>query len=259
MAKRYWLMKSEPDVYSIDHLARDGVTPWEGVRNYQARNLLRDEIHVGDGVLFYHSSTQPPGVAGLAEVVRESYPDRTAFDPASPYFDPKSTRDAPRWFVVDVRFVERFPAVVPLSVLHETPGLEDMRVIKKGMRLSVQPVTPEEWDIVVALGRAASPAAPETTADAAPEATTGAMPEAITDAHAAPPAARGKGKASATRSKGKALVTRSKSKASVTRSKGTPASGARAEARRATPGAAGTKVATRDKTPGRGRPPASRR
>lgn len=155
MAKRYWLMKSEPDVYSIDHLARDGVTPWEGVRNYQARNLLRDELHVGDGVLFYHSSTQPPGVAGLGEVVHESYPDRTAFDPKSPYFDPKSKKDAPRWFVVDVRFVEKFPAVVPLAVLHETPGLEDMRVIKKGMRLSVQPVTDEEWNIVVALGRAA--------------------------------------------------------------------------------------------------------
>ncbi|HWN70643.1 MAG TPA: EVE domain-containing protein [Haliangium sp.] len=251
MAKRYWLMKSEPDVYSIDHLARDGVTPWEGVRNYQARNLLRDEIHVGDGVLFYHSSTQPPGVAGLAEAVHESYPDRTAFDPASPYFDPKSTRDAPRWFVVDVRFVERFPAVVPLSVLHETPGLEDMRVIKKGMRLSVQPVTPEEWDIVVALGRAASPAAPATTADATPATTAGAMPAVSMDEHADAPASRGKGKTSASRGKGKT---------STSRGKGTPASsGARAEVRRATPGAAGTKVATRGKTPGRGRPPASRR
>lgn len=162
MAVRYWLMKSEPDVFSIDDLARDGVTPWEGVRSYQARNLLRDELHVGDGVLFYHSSTQPPGVAGIAEVVHESYPDRTAFDPKSPYFDPKSTNDDPRWFVVDVRFVERFPAVVPLAVLHATPGLEDMVVTRKGMRLSVQPVTEEEWRIVVALGRATEEAPPAT-------------------------------------------------------------------------------------------------
>jgi predicted RNA-binding protein with PUA-like domain len=231
MAKRYWLMKSEPDAYSIDDLARDGVTPWEGVRNYQARNLLRDELRVGDGVLFYHSSTQPPGVAGLAEVVHESYPDRTAFAPASPYFDAKSTPDAPRWFVVDVQFVERFAAVVPLAVLQTTPGLEDMRVTKKGMRLSVQPVTAEEWDIVVALGRAAGSAAPEVM-----------------------PAARSKG--TAARSKG----TAARSKGTAARSKGTAArktaSGARAGARRAKPGAAGTKVAARDRTPGRGRPPA---
>lgn len=157
---RYWLMKTEPDVFSIDDLARDGVTPWEGVRSYQARNLLRDQVHVGDAVLFYHSSTEPPGVAGLAEVVRESYPDRTQFDPASPYFDPKSTQDNPRWFVVDVRFVERFPAVVPLAVLHTTPGLENMVVLKRGMRLSVQPVTEDEWRIVVALGRATREAPP---------------------------------------------------------------------------------------------------
>jgi predicted RNA-binding protein with PUA-like domain len=157
---RYWLMKTEPDVFSIDDLERDGVTPWEGVRSYQARNLLRDQVRVGDAVLFYHSSTQPPGVAGLAEVVRESYPDRTAFDPGSPYHDPRSTQDEPRWFVVDVRFVERFPGVVPLAVLQATPGLEDMMVTKRGMRLSVQPVTEDEWRIVVALGRAAQPAPP---------------------------------------------------------------------------------------------------
>lgn len=226
MAKRYWLMKSEPDAYSIDDLARDGVTPWEGVRNYQARNLLRDELRVGDGVLFYHSSTQPPGVAGLAEVVHASYPDRTAFDPASPYFDAKSTPDTPRWFVVDVRFVERFAAVVPLAVLQTTPGLEDMRVTKKGMRLSVQPVTADEWDIVVALGRAAGSAAPK------------AMPDA--------PAVRSKG--TAARSKSTAAPSRPAARKA--------ASGARAGARRAEPGVAGTKVAARDRTPGRGRPPA---
>ena len=236
MAKRYWLMKSEPDVFSIDHLARDSVTPWEGVRNYQARNLLRDEIHVGDGVLFYHSSTQPPGVAGLAEVVHESYPDRTAFDPASPYFDPKSTPDAPRWFVVDVQFVERFPAVVPLAVLQKTPGLEDMRVTKKGMRLSVQPVTAEEWDIVVALGRAARPAEPESPVDAPVD----APASATIESH--------KGKAG---SKGKAAAVRTPPPK--------PASSARGGSKRAGAGATGTKVAGRERTPGRGRTPAGRR
>jgi predicted RNA-binding protein with PUA-like domain len=242
MAKRYWLMKSEPDTYSIDHLARDGVTPWEGVRNFQARGLLRDEIHAGDGVLFYHSSTQPLGVAGLAEVVSESYPDRTAFDPASPYFDPKSTPEAPRWFVVDVRFVERFPAVVPLAVLHETPGLENMRVIKKGMRLSVQPVTAEEWDIVVALGRAGKPAEPE------------APRSAPAHAAASAPAADRK-----TRAGGKA---KTGSKASATAARTPPrkpAASGRGGSKRAAAGATGTKVADRERTSGRGRPPASRR
>jgi predicted RNA-binding protein with PUA-like domain len=192
MAVRYWLMKSEPDVFSIDDLARDGVTPWEGVRSYQARNLLRDELRVGDGVLFYHSSTQPPGVAGIAEVVHESYPDRTAFDASSPYFDPKSTSDDPRWFVVDVRFVERFPAVVPLAVLHATPGLEDMVVTRKGMRLSVQPVTEEEWRIVVALGRA----------------TTEAPPATATARHKPTPPRAGKRKATSAKAKGKAPAAR---------------------------------------------------
>lgn len=203
MAVRYWLMKSEPDVFSIDDLARDGVTPWEGVRSYQARNLLRDELRVGDGVLFYHSSTQPPGVAGIAEVVHESYPDRTAFDARSQYFDPKSTNDDPRWFVVDVRFVERFPAVVPLAVLHTTPGLEDMVVTRKGMRLSVQPVTEEEWRIVVALGRATTEAPP--TPAPAPRKPT--------------PRVAGKGKATSAKAKGKAPA----AKATSTRGKATSA------------------------------------
>lgn len=153
MAKRYWLMKSEPDVYSIDDLARKGVDAWEGVRNYQARNFMRDDMKVGDEVLFYHSNASPPGVVGIARVARTAYPDPTAFDPKSPYHDPKSDPERPRWVMVDVGFVEKFPAVVPLSVLQETPGLEHMLVTKKGMRLSVQPVTPEEWDIVVRLGR----------------------------------------------------------------------------------------------------------
>ncbi|WP_428264426.1 EVE domain-containing protein [Haliangium sp.] len=155
MAKRYWLMKSEPDVYSIEDLRRDEVCHWEGVRNYQARNLLRDQIRVGDGVLFYHSNAKPPGVAGVAKVVKNGYPDHTAFDPESPYHDPKSDPDAPRWFMVDVAFVEAFPALVPLATLQQTAGLEDMVVTKKGMRLSVQPVTREEWRIVLRLGRRA--------------------------------------------------------------------------------------------------------
>ena len=153
MAPRYWLMKSEPDVYSIDHLKRDRVEKWEGVRNYQARNLMRDEMKVGDEFLFYHSSADPPGVAGIGRIVREAYPDSTAFDASSPYHDPKSDPDNPRWLMVDVEFVEKFPGLVPLSVLHETAGLEDMMVTRRGMRLSIQPVTAAEWDIVVRLGR----------------------------------------------------------------------------------------------------------
>lgn len=161
---RYWLMKSEPDVFSIDDLAAKGVEHWDGVRNYQARNFMRDDMKVGDGVLFYHSNAEPSGVAGMARVAREAYPDHTALDPASPYHDPKSDPANPRWFMVDVEFVERFPALIPLSRLQKTPGLEDMMVTRKGMRLSVQPVTPREWQIVVALGRGAAPPAAETPA-----------------------------------------------------------------------------------------------
>ena len=156
MAKRYWLMKSEPDVFSIDDLQARGVEHWDGVRNYQARNIMRDEMKVGDRVLFYHSNAKPPGVAGVAEVARESYPDHTAFDPASKYHDPKSDPDNPRWLMVDVKFVEKFPAVVPLATLQQTPGLEDMMVVKKGMRLSIQPVTSAEWRVVLRLGRRGS-------------------------------------------------------------------------------------------------------
>jgi predicted RNA-binding protein with PUA-like domain len=149
---RYWLLKTEPDSYSIADLERDGRTHWEGVRNYQARNLLRDEISAGDGVLFYHSGAQPPGVAGIARVVRSAYPDVTARDPGSRYFDPRADDDDPRWFVVDLEFLERFAEVVPLARLKETPGLESMVVTTKS-RLSVQPVTEEEFRIVTALGR----------------------------------------------------------------------------------------------------------
>lgn len=148
---RYWLFKSEPGSYSIDHLEKDGRTFWNGIRNYQARNLLRDEVGKGDRVLFYHSNTEPPGVAGTAIVVRASYPDPTALDPESRYFDPKASEDDPRWFMVDVEFEKKFPTYVPLGTLKMTPGLEDMVVTTKS-RLSVQPVTAAEFRIVEALG-----------------------------------------------------------------------------------------------------------
>jgi len=154
MARRYWLMKSEPETFSIEDLARapKKTTGWDGVRNYQARNLLRDEIQVGDGVLFYHSSADPPGVAGTAEVARAGYPDPTQFDSKSNHYDAEAKRDEPRWFMVDIKHTQTFPALVPLPVLRETPALSDMVLLRKGSRLSVQPVTPDEWKIIVAMG-----------------------------------------------------------------------------------------------------------
>jgi len=151
-AKRHWLLKSEPETYSIHDLERDRVTSWEGVRNYQARNFLR-EMKVGDKVLFYHSSSTPPGVAGLAEVVREAYPDSFAWDRKSPYYDPRSTEEKPVWFMVDVGFVERFPELLPLPELRDDPALEGMELLRKGSRLSVQPVSKEHFDHIVKLAR----------------------------------------------------------------------------------------------------------
>ena len=147
-----WLLKTEPSVYSIEDLRRDRRTGWEGVRNYQARNFMRDAMREGDRVLFYHSNAAPPGVAGIAEIVRAGYPDPTARDPDSPYFDAKASDDDPRWFRVDVGFVEAFPRFVPLDLLRATPGLEKMLVINRS-RLSVQPVTDAEFEIVARLGR----------------------------------------------------------------------------------------------------------
>ena len=149
---QYWLMKCEPAAYTIDDLARDGVTSWEGVRNYQARNFMRDQMHVGDGVLFYASNADPSGVSGLARIARAGYPDRFAWRRGHKYFDEASTKDRPLWYMVDLEFVERFPAVVPLETLKRTPGLENMMVTRKGSRLSVQPVPKAEYDIVVKLG-----------------------------------------------------------------------------------------------------------
>ncbi len=154
-ARRYWLVKSEPDVFGFDDLlAAPGRTAgWDGVRNYQARNFMRDEMRVGDGVLFYHSNADPAGVAGLAEVARAAYPDATAFDPAHDGYDPKSRPGAPVWVQVDVRAVERFARVVTLAELRAEPALAAMAVLRRGNRLSVTPVTAGEWAAVCRLGR----------------------------------------------------------------------------------------------------------
>lgn len=149
-------MKCEPSAYTIDDLARDGATSWEGVRNYQARNFMRDDMHVGDPVLFYASNATPSGVTGLARIVRAGYPDHTAWTPGHHYFDPASRPAAPLWFMVDLGFVERFPAVVSLETLKATRGLARMMVTQKGSRLSVQPCTTAEYAIVVRLGREAA-------------------------------------------------------------------------------------------------------
>lgn len=148
-----WLMKSEPYVYSIDDLERDGSTHWEGVRNYQARNLMKD-MKVGDRVLFYHSNAKPPGVVGTARVCRVAYPDHFSWDSDSKYFDEKSTPEAPRWFMVDVEFESKLPRMVSLDELKVAAGLEDM-VVTKRSRLSVQPVRPKEFEIVVKLAEEA--------------------------------------------------------------------------------------------------------
>jgi len=152
MPKRYWLMKSEEDVYSIQDLEKEGTTHWEGVRNYEARNIMRDEMQVGDGVLFYHSNANPPGVAGLAKVAKTGYPDHFAFDEKSRYHDPKSDPDDPRWYMVDIEFVEAFPEIVSLEEIKNTPELEEMTLVKRA-RLSVQPVERGEFDRIKKMGR----------------------------------------------------------------------------------------------------------
>lgn len=153
--KRYWLMKSEEDVYSIDDLRRDGTTPWDEIRSYEARNHMRDRMRVGDPVLFYHSNADPPGVAGVARVASEPCPDPTQFDPQSRYFDEKATKDEPRWWLVDVEFVERFPRAVPLAEIRGHPDLREMVLLKRA-RLSVQPVEEREFEIILELGHRGS-------------------------------------------------------------------------------------------------------
>ena len=150
---KYWLMKSEPDVYSIDDLERHGTCFWEGVRNFQARNFMRDEMRLGDAVLFYHSNAKPPAVAGLATVCKESYPDFTSWDPKSSYYDKRSSEENPLWFMVDLKFKEKFTNPVSLAKIKETSSLGGMLLIKKGMRLSVQPVEKKEYSLICKMGR----------------------------------------------------------------------------------------------------------
>ena len=147
---KYWLMKSEPDEVSIDDAIRNGAAPWFGVRNYQARNFMRDQMQVGDGVLFYHSSCAEPGIAGLAEVASTPYPDETQFDETSKYFDPKATRENPRWILVDVKGVRK-TKLLSLTEMRALPQLASMVVLQKGSRLSITPVTAEEWKAVLKL------------------------------------------------------------------------------------------------------------
>ena len=147
----YWLMKSEPHAYSIQDLASEKTktTHWDGVRNYQARNFMRDQMKTGDQVLFYHSNAKPPGVAGVARVVRESYPDHTSWDPNDKHYDPKSTVDNPRWFMVDIKLVEVFDELIPLETLRGMKKIAKMELLRKGSRLSVQPVRKAEFDAIV--------------------------------------------------------------------------------------------------------------
>jgi predicted RNA-binding protein with PUA-like domain len=146
-------MKCEPDAYTIDDLKRDGRTGWEGVRNFQARNFMRDDMQAGDGVLFYASNAEPSGVTGLAEISRAGYPDPFQFKKGHTYYDPASKADSPTWYAVEITFVERFAETISLETLKATKGLEHMKVTQKGSRLSVQPVTKAEFDIVTKMGR----------------------------------------------------------------------------------------------------------
>jgi predicted RNA-binding protein with PUA-like domain len=147
----YWLMKSEPDAFSIDDLARVKTEPWTGVRNYQARNFMRDGMKPGDGVLFYHSSCAEPGVVGIAEVASDAYPDPTQFERKSDYYDEKSTREQPRWMLVDVAFKRKLKRTIALTELKEQPRLDGFALLQRGNRLSVLPVTKVQWDCILAL------------------------------------------------------------------------------------------------------------
>ena len=151
--KKYWLMKTEPETFSIEDLARKGTEAWDGVRNYRARNFMRDEMAQGDLVLFYHSSTDPPGVAGVARVASAAYPDPSQFKRGGKYYDAKSTKAKPRWWLVDVEFVEKFKNYVPLFVMREDPALVGMWLLRRGMRLSIQPVAKSQFQRIVTLGR----------------------------------------------------------------------------------------------------------
>lgn len=150
---QYWLMKSEPGAFSIDDLKAcpKGTEPWDGVRNYQARNMMRDQMKKGDLVFFYHSTCAEPGVVGIATVVKEGYPDYTARDPESKYYDPRASEDNPRWFMVDVKFKRKLKRPISLKALKTNPALSEMALVKKGSRLSIMPVREEEWLAILAM------------------------------------------------------------------------------------------------------------
>ncbi len=156
--RKYWLFKSEPTAYSFSDLLNelDQTAEWDGVRNYQVRNLMRDEMQVGDGVLFYHSSAKPMAIMGTATIVGEAYPDSTAWDPNNQHFDARSTSDNPVWLMVDIRADKEFARPVTLPEIKAHPRLQNMMVARRGMRLSIQPVTKEEWDEIIALGGSTS-------------------------------------------------------------------------------------------------------
>lgn len=141
-------MKSEPDVFSIDDLKKKNIASWDGVRNYQARNFMRDQMQLGDLICFYHSSCDIPGIAGIAEVAKLAYPDHTQFDSKSEYYDPKSTKENPRWLMVDVKFVKKFDHIISLEEIKSITALQDMMILRKGNRLSITPISPEEYKII---------------------------------------------------------------------------------------------------------------
>lgn len=151
----YWLFKTEPQAFSIEDLALrpDQTEPWDGIRNYQARNLLRDQVKIGDQLFIYHSSCPEPGIAGIARVVRGAYPDHTQFDPESHYYDPKSSEENPRWLMVDVQLAEVFAEIVSLKQIKANPALEEMMLVRKGNRLSIQPVASKHWQILLAMAK----------------------------------------------------------------------------------------------------------
>jgi len=148
-------MKSEPEVFSIDDLinAKNQTTFWDGVRNYQARNYIRDEMKVGDKVIFYHSNSEPPSAVGVCEIVKEAYPDFTAFDPDNPHYDPKSKKDSPTWFMVDIKFVKKFAHFVSINEMRENKKLQDMKLLQRGNRLSVMPLSKDEFNEIIKMGK----------------------------------------------------------------------------------------------------------
>jgi len=150
---RYWLMKSEPDTFGIDDLINKPLQTehWDGVRNYQARNMMRDEMKLGDQVFFYHSNCAEPGIVGMMEIVKEGYPDFTAFDPDDKHFDPKSNPEQPRWFMVDVRYLKKLSRTIALRELKTKSPLAELALLRRGNRLSIMPVSPDQWDFILSL------------------------------------------------------------------------------------------------------------